>query len=664
LLKRITFKNCKTVKDVDLTVGKINCIVGKNGVGKSTIIKSLNLFYESLDDQKSKSNIDDFIIYDKNNPYNKYVEIKLVYDFSYFHKLLRKNEYKVTSGELTKGGFIHKLGELDKHIDVNKNLTLTLKLDRDGKKRWIPHINYDLRTTLKTIFPFYFISLNDKKKNNWEDLWRMIEDLAAFSKVSNTNIFSELEENDQGRDIKKITEIIQNELNEADIIVKNYKNKENILRLIQLSIGGEELKFKYKDMDFFSEGTNSFNYLNIYCKLLNRISLLKIKQPILFLDEPEVGLHPKYIDFLLENILDEKNKYQVLLTTHSSRVLKNVVKNSIDYNIVHATKKNGYTKISNVTNFLDRQEKLIFSDEEGSYYLSDKIIFVEGKTELELFNNKNIISVFPKFKNVEIYSYNGDSQKLGTIHPKVRNTNIPYLIVVDGDYIYKVQDSKLKIINNTKDYLNPLDPSKSVDEHRKELFYIGEKANIRKVRNRINFYCEKNYYVFDNYWRSCSGYYFAKHLENIKEYCLKYNVYPVSTTIEGAIVNKNNVELFKEWLIYKNPYKERIISELYNYSKDIDVRTTLFRLCIDGKCDDLSRLQKVNETDPYVITNLKKSINNLKRNYNKASGWVTEWLDYILKEQILNEDTIEAKQRRFSYFFPELFDIISNISNK
>jgi|GEM_PF-2411279 len=666
MLEKVILNNCKTLKKIELNIHKVNCVVGKNGVGKSTIMKSLNYFYESLDDKRNIKS-QDFDIFDHNNPYNKYVSIELIYDFSYFNMIIENYKNKRMVDQIKESEFMKKLIDLSEYVSSKNKLSLTLKISKDNKHSWIPTINYDLRSVLKTIFPFYFISLNKKKENEWKELWEMIEDLAAFSNINNEVPLEKYfkQENNLNK-FTSITEIIKKELSDSDIMIKNYKNKENFLRIIQLLLGGEELKFKYKDMNFFSEGTNSFNYLNIYCKLLNKISQQKIKMPILFIDEPEVGLHPKYIDYLFLNILNKSNKYQVFLTTHSSRVLKNIVKNTKDHNIIHAYKTNSYTKVSSVNNFLEEKERLIFSDEEGTYYLSDKIIFVEGRTEVELFNNNNIKELFPLFSNVEVYSYDADSQQLATIHPKVRNTKIPYLIIVDSDYIFNVQNGKLVLKKGSKDYLNPLDSKKFVEEHRKELFYFGERSKMLKIRNEIIFKSNNNTYKSHKYWSTIYGEHFINHVNQIKEYCLYHNLYPVATTIEGALVNVNNVDEFKDWLIIKYPNKKKNIEFLYNELTNQEVKATVFRLCINGKLDNQSKFKKTDTKIeiPSKIRTMENIIVEIRGSNKKTNGWVSEWINYVFENHILKETTLESRQKKFFYFFPELFDMISTISNK
>lgn len=98
-------------------------------------------------------------------------------------------------------------------------------------------------------------------------------------------------------------------------------------------------------------------------------------------------------------------------------------------------------------------------------------------------------------------------------------------------------------------------------------------------------------YSVNKYWGTVYGDYFKKFKGLIKNYCLSYNVYPVNTTIEGTLVNSNNIELFREWLNNRHQYDQINISNLYNISKNTDDVTSAFRLIVHGKYDTLKKLR-------------------------------------------------------------------------
>ncbi|QWG36714.1 retron Eco8 family effector endonuclease [Bacillus mycoides] len=656
MLRKVRVKNCKSIKNLDIDMGKNNSLIGKNGVGKTTFINCVEYFYGSLDEKKIE-----FTIFDQNNPYNEFSEIEMIYDFGYFCKVIEGYQFKHLVGEVKASLFMDYLGKLCSFVDSNNNLTIKLLINKTGEKKWFPNLSFELRKVLKTIYPFYFITTKNYNQTNWETMWEMIGDLA---KVPSFNIEEDLgsflEEN-YGSSFARILNIIKKELEDANIIVDSYTNQEKFLTAVKLQLGGERLQFKYKDLSFFSEGTNAFNYLKLFCSLVNKIAEQKLKIPLLFLDEPEVGLHPKYIDNLMIDLLKTTNKNQIFIATHSSRILKNMIKMTKDYNILHAVHENDYTNITIVNQFLDHRERNILSDEEASYYFSNKIVFVEGDTELELYNNYNLLELFPYLRTVDFYSFDASTVNLSTIHPKVRNTNIPFLILVDNDYIFEINEKGfVQIKKGKKDYLNPLDVVKFKKEHDKEPFHFGDNSNLYYLRKRINKMAAENRYSYNRYWCTVYGSHFKKFKECVKEYCTKYNVYPISTTIEGALINDYNIDLFKEWLILKHPYDSQYIEELFNISRNQSDKTSAFRLIVHGKYDTLAKRKKDKEINTYP-DKIKKGyllIKRLNGSYDKTSGWVTEWMDYVFDTIINQKQSPNEKEQLFHLYFPELYDII------
>ncbi|MBO1000650.1 AAA family ATPase [Bacillus sp. SD075] len=662
MLTKVKLKNCKSIKNLDIKIDKTNCLIGKNGVGKTTFIKSIEFFYDSLVDKQS-----DFTIFDQNNPYNEFAEIEMNYDFTYFYKVLEGYKLKYLLGEIKKSEFMHTLKKLGAYVDTDNQLKIKLLINKKGEKQWIPNLTYDLRRILKTIYPFYFISTKSYDQTNWETLWDMIGDLAKLPKFNFEEDFGGgLENSNFGSSFGKILDIIKKELYDSNIIINSYSNQEKFLNTLKLQLGGEILQYKYKDLSFFSDGTNSFNYLKLFCSLVNKIAEQKLKIPLLFLDEPEVGLHPKYIDDLMINLLKTSNKNQILIATHSSRILKNVIKMTKNYNVLHAIHENDYTNLTVVNQFLDHREKNVLSDEEASYYFSNKIVFVEGNTELELFNNHNLLNLYPFLRDVDFYSFDADTVNLSTIHPKVRNTKIPFIILIDNDYIFEVDETgKANIKDQSKNFLNPLDLDKFKMEHKKELFYFGEQKKLYYLRKRIRKMSISNKYSFNKYWFTIYGSHYEKFIELIKLYCINYNVYPVSTTIEGTLINNGNVEIFKDWLKDRHPYSQQDIEKINNISKNQNVKTSAFRLIVDGKYDTLKKMSgnKITNSYPSDIKNSYLTISKLKKNYVKTSGWVSDWLDYVFVIFINEKESQVEKEEVFCVYFPELFDIIKKVHN-
>ncbi|EAM9694118.1 ATP-binding protein, partial [Salmonella enterica] len=162
-----------------------------------------------------------------------------------------------------------------------------------------------------------------------------------------------------------------------------------------------------KKLEIQSDGTNSFKYIEIFLSLLISLTRRDYITPIVFIDEPEIGLHPKKSEQLIENLYEiymsfkkskegiEQNKYatpypNIFMSTHSPNILKSVVKEfGINQQVLHFSMLNENTNIRKMNSTYDDHRFLnIFNDNEARLFFSEFIFFVEGVTEQELFSNK------------------------------------------------------------------------------------------------------------------------------------------------------------------------------------------------------------------------------------------------------------------------------------
>ena len=75
---------------------------------------------------------------------------------------------------------------------------------------------------------------------------------------------------------------------------------------------------------------------------------------------------------------------------------------------------------------------------------------------------------------------------------------------------------------------------------------------------------------------------------------MQYNTIPVRTTIEGTIVNEDNVGIVNEWL--EEQLDDNFKIQLENILKEklliIKCRTTIIRCCLNGKLDTLKNINE------------------------------------------------------------------------
>ena len=178
-------------------------------------------------------------------------------------------------------------------------------------------------------------------------------------------------------------------------------------------------------------------------KVTTIIKSKKIKFQTIIIDEAEISLHHKYIDKLSENIIDKSKKIQFILSTHSSRLLKNILKEESDNRKVFSLKyKNKYTQCTEMKLLDDQREITFIQDEHVNCYFSSMIILVEGESELELLNNKYLKIMYPILTNIDIIKAESNRVIENSILPNKRKYKTPYLIVIDMDKIINIDKEK------------------------------------------------------------------------------------------------------------------------------------------------------------------------------------------------------------------------------
>ncbi|WP_409174406.1 retron Eco8 family effector endonuclease [Brevibacillus fortis] len=660
-IKKITIKNVKSIRNETILFSDVTCLIGENGSGKTNIINSINFFYDSLVNNSVSTALLDTI-----NPYHDFFEVTMFYDFTFLNKIVR--QYLNRSIFSLDSDFFNKIYELSQFTN-NDELSLRLRKNKNGTVEWLPEIPYELRSSLKNLFPVYMIKCRHINLTDWEKLWEFIGDFSKLPSVDFQSDFEKFFSNTFGTTYTDTTSIIKSVLQKSNIETTSFGSQELFIKILQLQLNGSDFNHKNENLDYYSDGINSFNFLVLLGGIIGEISRDKIKHALIILDEPETGLHPQYIDKLVKAYNYESGKPQVVLSTHSPRIVKNIVKSKNNSSIYHIALSNNYSKIKRMRKPDDLKEINKITDQEAGYYFAKGIVFVEGDTEIELFSNEKIRELFQFLNFIDFYSFDGNSVKLNIVHPKRKNINIPYLVIVDMDKILKVDSNKVKIVSSSNEHINPLASSMIME---KEKFYFGKKRDsTHQLRKRINGLINKSTFSIDSDWWYINSSTFKLIKSLVLEYCREYNVYTVDTTIEGALVNNLNSAVFIDWLKKKYNTFNKIFDDLYNFKDDSYYQTTVSRLIVNGKYDILrtkGEFQKHLKESERTLNNQEKkiydTINIYSKKYVKTSGWVTEWIDYIFEEYIDKEIEKKKKIEIFELHFKELYDIIKTIETK
>ena len=666
-IEKIKIENYKSIKKCELNFSQLNALIGENGCGKTNIISAIKYFYSNLISENN-----DEEIFDKNNSFNNTVKIKIQYNCKELRKIISnkiRNELftEDTGKEKQNAEYYSKIYSL---IDKDKiELQLTKIKNQPIKWNIEPRAN---REIIYNIFPIYTIDAKNINVESWNLIWKEIGDLIKIENSVATNFqqqIVEILEESQDKKIARRFSELEKVLQDSEIQIKKYTQREYATAITKMYYNCEKFEISEHKPDYYSEGTNSFNYINTLINIVNAIRKKKIKFPTIIIDEPEISLHHKYIDKISENIIDKSKKIQFLLATHSSRILKNILKEeSDDRKVFNLRYKNKYTHCSEMK-LLDEKRQITFiEDEHVNCYFSDMLILVEGESELELLNNKYLKILYPILKNIDIIKASSNKVIENSLLPNKRNYKTPYLIIVDMDkIIIKNKEQNKMDIKNKDGYF--------VFNNKENYYYGKKRLETYYKRKRIEKMTEKCRFHYKLPFYSCDDQNFYELKKYIKEYFLNYNIFVNETTLEGLLVNNENYFIF--WKFYKKLIgKQKDIKDLEEYYDNLNEhdKVNLLRLLVSGKTDYILKLSELDKMPKEIYNMIKKYITN------KTSGWISLWIEYYLiyllridytndenKCRKLNNELLRKKEQckdGFHNDFIELSNLLKEITKR
>ncbi|MCB4778541.1 MAG: retron Eco8 family effector endonuclease [Sulfurovum sp.] len=711
-IKSIKIKNLLSFDELIIDDFKdINCIVGRNNSGKSNLLKLIRFFYNKLEGKRELPPT-------LNSNYSTFGTITIVYDTSRIKQIVTSETNKGKSSF-----FKHIYNVLFKEYDIFSSLDkdknsiyeLTLQVNSDDSTKWSTK-NKDILNIINYLYPFFDIETRHIDLYDWNKLWIIVSRLKSFNinKLKQDEIVEFFNDklSSDGSGYKEYIEKIQHATQ-----TNKYSYREKVLNYVKAGLKGQTFLIDEKSLEVQSDGTNSYRFIKIALELLISLTRRDYINPTIYIDEPEVGLHPKRNEELIYKLYDiyntykktketkEKGKYKtpypnIIFATHSPNIVKEVIKLfEANQQILHFSKKQeDNTRVQKMkSTYEDSRFLNIFSDNEARLFFSNFILFVEGETELEIFGNKKLLEKFPKLKEIDIYK--SSSNVLSShINPAYSNTAIPYLSIFDADKLIDIDFSSKKL-KFKKDILNLYQfNSKSYFDSRQRLIYdflklLPERQQffLLEFDSKKLFINNINYTILMNYINES----FAK----------KENYYFNNTTIEGVLINENSIFFFCKWLFnefrmnLKNSYNSKTpphtinkikinkINKIKKYRRFIKNNfskkeiITLFTLIFGGKTETsvATATKNYTELDAVFIGNLEKVKNNYiqdKKALNlgdllgKTSGWTTKFLNFAIDE-INNSLTATDKKEReeefrekFEQNFGELYDIITSIETK
>lgn len=685
----IKINNLLSFECLEITGFKdMNCIIGKNNSGKSNLMKCLKFFYEKLEGIES-------LPPQLNSNYSTKGSISITYDVSKLFIISRNQKKNNNASEYFK--FIErKLIPFSKRSIFSRNTyndkthhTLQLTIFSNNSIKWSTQ-DLQERNLILYLFPFFNIEPRHMELHEWNSLWDLISRVKSFnlSKIDNQSIVDFFNTKITSKSENSYSKYV-NQLN-GIIATKKSSQKEKLLSYIKSGLNGQRFEIDEKDLKIHSDGTNSYHFIKTFLKIAITISKNEYISPTIIIDEPEIGLHPKMNELLINEIhscfsFGDEKSIILILNTHSQNIVKETIKSFKDRQSVFSfTKKNNEgTKVFKLkSTFEDEKFLNIFSDNESRLYFSNFILFVEGATEKEIFCNSKLHKHFPHLFNIDVYegSNNTVSEQM---NPYKSNSNTPFLFLFDADKAWNFDFEKNNI--TLKKYGNLINLEKTIisDSRKYSLGFSKKYRDLYSCIRKIKHIHESKNIKSNKTRQELCHIDINEFKDNINKYLLTKNIYINKTTIEGSLISIQSSEIFYNWLKDERNIDTKNIIELISRTKKFNHENLIdyFRVLFNGKSSLLSDYKsfnlksyedtvKNNQTikAPQKRTTLrakkimkeleKRTISNNK--IDKTDGWTSDFLNYAInhiEHESANKKTPFTKV--FSLYFPELHDIIS-----
>lgn len=654
VIKQIVIKNFKSIKYANFNFKDnrdIVCFIGKNGSGKSNIFKAIKYFFDNISKPYSEEKI-----IDNNNPYIQKCEISITFHL----KTLRdKSKY---NAELKS-----KFDKIDSYIEnnldnINANeksssrneLKLSMTQFKDGTISWNIN-NKSIQETVKFLFPVYHIDTRKLDIFIWEQLWQIISDLSAAMPQRSQEECRDLIDSTfveiYGNKYILSKEKIEKAFKRSNISLDPYHFDSKYKNAFAMRFGGEQFLVDKHPLPYFSDGTNSYNYLILLTTLIPQISDISCKYPVILLDEPETGLHSDYISQFVNTIFDNiKSNTLLLISTHSPKLISEFTNHHINFQLYKINKIGTYSEVRkmDISWLTDNNHRITIKETECYFY--DYLVYIEGETEVALFENEYIKSLFKKLKKIHFYSFDSNNERFKAVDSKNINLGSKFKLILDSDKIisYNHKTSKFKLYHG----LNPL-YNKKIKQNNEFRFFTNDNIDLLSIHRNIIALLKNTYhYAANSHYINNQN--FNNLMRLIKEFCDYYNIIVNWSTIEGELITYENIDKFLEFISTQS-----IQPEVMTQHNNIKVITDKKEKAVLVLCEYIGKTE-IQEQKGGVRFNGDKLKTITSK---KTSGWVDSWIDYYFENYLGNLTTITDKRIQFKKDFPHLYSTLQELEN-
>lgn len=308
-IEKIYISNYKNLKNLEMNFKKDNKILdlvvltGSNGSGKTRILECILNCFENYINSNYKEDKNRLDIYFQENEKKCFNEIL---DLEMFFKIL--NRYNWNKEE----SFV--LGDNYKKDDFfEKGKMLKEKLEVLPKIIYVPtEINFQKMDTASTtlVQKYRFINIVDTN---------LIKDIPSFIAT------------------KIITAIFQNKNEKVgDVQKKVFDEINEIFEILEINVKVEDISQDGRNIPIFKNSAGEKFDINelssgekqLFLRTL-AIKMLNPENSIILIDEPELSLHPKWQQQIVDVYKKIGKNNQIIISTHSPHILGSVKKENI-----------------------------------------------------------------------------------------------------------------------------------------------------------------------------------------------------------------------------------------------------------------------------------------------------------------------------------------------
>ena len=492
ILKRLKLKNFRGYKFLEVDFDKnMNVIIGKNDIGKSTIMEALDIFFNN--NTKTKIDIDDLNIHSE----EPIIEISclfedddtnLIIDSTYSTTLRKEfllnneglleikkswncSKSKINASDLKiylkanypqigklpliniKRGELQKLldklkDEIDHYDDINKNINSEIRTSL-----------YNYHITNNCDFKEVFIDINkEDAKNIWTKISNNLPIFFLFKsdrsnidsdsevqdplKLATKNVLKEIsDELDKIKDkVEEAVKIIGNntieKLKELDSDIALNLNTELSLKPWDSIFSFEVIDGRGIPLNKRGSGIRRLMLLSYFRAEAERVIKESSKNNVIYaIEEPETSQHPNYQTMIMEALLDLSTdyKHQIIITTHTPEIAK-----MVDINKIIFLNKDSFGNSKIVQENDNKIKEVIKSLGILPDVYTKLVVFVEGPTDVLFIEHLSRLDSFRKIidinkENISIIPLTGGNLKKWVTKNYFDNSPVKEIHIYDSD---------------------------------------------------------------------------------------------------------------------------------------------------------------------------------------------------------------------------------------